>query len=234
MEKLNAFGLELKELKRELLNPDYPDIVKKSLVNMAHTMVEKDQIDVNIHLLLTDENTGLDVFTNLLHETPSCLKTKEELFAEFEEIREKLQQHLKTLEPNTPVTSRSLVDTDELVFVLTFRLDEEWVSAYFGQPIEEVDKLMIRNGFVEKFAVLRLTKILEDFLKSDEHESRDGVRVKATRVFYDVDYGYYGIHLMFYMDIEDAENEEKAKGHIEYIQDVSAKARAYFEERTKV
>lgn len=234
MEKLNAFGLELKELKRELLNPDYPEVVKKSLVNMAHTMAEKEHIDVNLHLLLTDKKTTLDDFLELLHETPACLKTKEELLEEFEKIREGLQEYLEELNPDTAITSKSLVDTDELVFVLTFELDSEWVSEYFGQPIDEIDKLMVRNGFVEKFAVLRLTKIIEDFLKSGEYDEIDYVRVKATRVFYDMDCGYYGIQLMFYMDIEEAENEEKAKQHIEYIRDVADKAIAYYDERMRI
>jgi|HigsolmetaAR206D_1030411.scaffolds.fasta_scaffold00003_76 hypothetical protein len=234
MQKLNSFGLELQSLKQELLKPDYPPIVKKSLVNMAHSMVEKNQIDVNLHLLLTDEKTSLEDFTALLHETPACLKTKEEILAEFEQIRESLQALLEEMEPGTPVTSNSLIETEQLVFTQTFRLDKQWVSDYFGQPPEEVGKLMVRNGFVEKFAVLRLAKILEDFLTSGDFAPREGVDVKATRVFYDIDHGDYGIHLMFYLDIEEAENSEKAKGHLEYIREVAAKAREYMSDRMMV
>lgn len=234
MEKLNGFGLELQSLKQELLKPDYPPVVKKSLVTLAHSMVEKKQIDVNLHLLLTDEKTSLEDFTALLHETPSCLKTKEEMFAEYEQIRERLQAALEKMEPGTPVKSKSLVETEQLVFTQTFRLDKQWVCDYFGQPPEEVGKLMVRNGFVEKFAVLRLAKILEDFLSSGDFAYREGVDVKATRVFYDVDHGYYGIHLMFYLEIEEAENFEAAQAHLEYIRDIAAKSREYMADRIRI
>lgn len=234
MQKLNALGVELQSLKRELLNPNYPSVVKKSMITLAHTMVEKELIDVNLHLLLTDEKTGFDDFNAFLHETPSCLKTKEELLAEYEKIRESLEDILKEMEPDTSLTSKSLVDTEQISFAQTIKLDKQWVSDYFGQPADEIDKMMVRKGFVEKFAVLRLAKILSDFLKSGLFDKRDGVDVKATRAFYDVDHGYYGIHLMFYISIEDAEDEKKAKEHLEYIQDVAKKVREYAGERLKV
>jgi hypothetical protein len=60
------------------------------------------------------------------------------------------------------------------------------------------------------------------------------VDCKATRVFYDMEKSYYGIHLMFYVNIEEAENEEKAKAALDYIRQMNDKVTAYVDERMKI
>lgn len=234
MQKLNALGVEILSLKTEMMKTDYPEIVKRALRETAENMVKKEAIDVELHLALTDEKLSTKEFEEILLENPSCLKTKEELFVEYEQIRESLQEELNKDEALENITSSSMVDEEQLSFSKTFKLDNQWVSEYFGQPANEVDKLMVRNGFVEKFAVLRLSKILEDFLKSDDFLKHDDVICKATRVFYDVENHYYGIHLVFYIDIEVAEDKEKIIEGLEYIRNINEKATNYMNDRMKV
>lgn len=233
MQKLNGLGVEILALKTEMLKTDYPEIVQKALREAAENLVKNETINVDLHLALTDEKLSIQEFEDILLETPSCLKTKEELLVEYEKIREGLQEQLDK-DKSTGITSKSMVDEEKIAFSKTFKLDNQWVSDYFGQPAEEVDKLMVRNGFIEKFAVLRLSKILEGFLKSEEFAEHKDVVCKATRVFYDVENHYYGIHLMFYMDIEVAEDKEKATEGIQYIREINEKAVKYMGERMKV
>lgn len=233
MQKLNGLGVEILSLKTEILKPDYPDIVKKALRETAENMVKKETIDVDLHLALTDDKLSVKEFEELLIENPACLKTKEELLVEFDQIRETLQKQLNGDIP-TGITSQSMVDEEQIAFTKTFKLDNHWVSEYFGQPADEVGKLMVRNGFIEKFAVLRLSKILESFLESDNFTEHKDIVCKATRVFYDVENNYYGIHLMFYMNIEVAENDERSTEGLKYIREINKKVVSYMEERMKV
>lgn len=232
MQKLNALGVELQSLKIELLNKDYPDVVKRALRGHADKLAET-EIDVDLHVSLTDNKISSEEFTSILLEHKACLKTPEELLVEYEKIREEIQKTLDERE-NIQITSKSLVEEEQIAFAKTFKLDKEWVSEYFGQSADEVGKLMIRNGFIEKFAVLRLSKILEDYLKSDLFKKDKEVDCKATRVFYDLEQGYYGIHLMFYVDIEVAEDKEKVPRMLDYICEIHDKVVPFVEERLKI
>lgn len=233
MQKLNTLGVELLSLKEEMLNPHYPSVVQKALKLQADDLVKNNIIDVDVHLALTDPKMSASDFSTILFETPTCRKTQDEMLAEFEEIRKALQAQLESDETPTDIQSQSIVETDQIAFIKTFKLTKQWVSDYFGQPPEEVGKLMLRNGFVEKFAVLRLARILEGFLQSDLFEKNDLVDCKATRVFYDLENDFYGIHLMFYLNIEDVETDEHRPMIIEYIRRISEKATEYVEERIK-
>lgn len=232
MQKLNELGIELQSLKNELLKPDYPDLVKKALLLSAENMTKNDIIDVDLHLSLTDDNVDKSDFTKELMAIPSCLKTEAEMFVEFEKIREDLQSALDESEDGEQMlTSQSIVETDQIAFTKTFELNNQWVCNYFGQPTDEVGKLMVRNGFVEKFAVLRLSKILESFLNSEDYVSHDLVDCKATRVFYDVEEGFYGIHLMFYISVDEAENKEHREQILTYIKTIQGNAKEYMDKR---
>ena len=232
MEKLNELGLELKELKSELLNDSHSGVIKRALALSAEELAKKDIINVDLHLSLTDEKIDAKTFESELFANPSCLKTKEEMMVEFEKIREQLDEKLE--EEGLLLDSESLVDTDQLSFAKTFKLDKPWVSEYFGQPNDEVDKLMVRNGFVEKFAVLRLSKILEDFLGSDRVEKNEKIDCKATRVFYDVEEGYYGISLIFYLGIEEVEDDTFTIEAIDYMKGILGIASEYVTQRLTV
>lgn len=233
MQKLNSLGVELQSLKEELLKPEYPDVVKKALRGHADKLAETN-IGVDLHVSLTDEKLNKEEFTAILLENEACLKSKEEMLVDFDKVRERMQEQLDADEFPTGITSKSIVDTDQVAFTKTFKLDKQWVSEYFGQPADEVGKLMVRNGFVEKFAVLRLSKILEGFLKSEQFVEDKIVDCKATRVFYDLENDYYGIHLMFYINIEDAEDEEKTVAALAYIRQMNDKIVAYMDERMKI
>lgn len=234
MQKLNGLGVNIQSLKKEMLNADYPEIVKKALRDSAEIKVKNKEIDVELHLALTDENLSYEEFTQILLENKDCLKSHEEMLVDFEKIRETIQEQLDADEIPTGIITNSLVDEEKISFTKTFKLDKLWVAEYFGEPAEEVSKLMVRNGFVEKFAVLRLSKILKDFLKDENLKKDDLIECKATRVFYDVEGDYYGIHLMFYLDIEAAENDENIPLALAYIHEVHDKAVEFVEERMKI
>jgi len=229
LEKLNDLGLELKELKKELLNTTHSNVVQKALSLSAENLVKNDVIDTDLHLVLTDKSTNIQNFEEILLKTEGCLKTKEELLVEFEKIRESVNQKMNEI--GLSLETKSLVDTYQLSLMKVFKIDKEWVSKYFGQPKEEVEKLMVRKGFVEKFAVLRLPTILENFFNQGEIEKTDKVDCRVTQTFYDVEDDYYGIRLIFYMTIEDAEDKTIQDESLTYINKITTQATEYIDER---
>lgn len=229
MQKLNGLGVELYSLKKEMLDDKYSSIIKQALSLSAEKMVQTEMIDVDLHLSLTNSKLTLDAFEKELLDNPICLKTEEEMHTEYEKVREIIQEKID--ESGLQLTSESLVETEQLSFAKTFKLDKLWVSEYFGQPEGEVDKLMVRNGFVEKFAVLRLSKVLDAFVNSELFKTHETILCKPTHVFYDVEGGYYGIHLMFYINIEKAEDEERNVELIDYMKEVVLTTKTYVDER---
>lgn len=90
---------------------------------------------------------------------------------------------------------------------------------------------MVRNGFVEKFAVLRLSKILDGFVKSGTFESHEYIDCKPTRVFYDVEDGFYGIHMVFYVKVDKTEEEVSSKELLGYMKDTVLSTTKYITKR---
>lgn len=220
MQKLNTLGVELQELKNELLKTEYPDVVKKALFGHADKLVES-SISIDLHVSLTDQKIKAKDFLEVLLENDKCIKTSEEMLVEFEKIRESIQVQIDEDGNEIDITSQSIIEDEQIAFTKTFKMDNLWVSEYFGQPQSEVNSLMVRNGFVEKFAVLRLSKILEDFMNGEDFKENKLTEVKATRVFYDVEGAYYGIHLMFYVNIDITEDEKKTQTVLEYVKKTS-------------
>ena len=65
----------------------------------------------------------------------------------------------------------------------TFLITEDFLKGYFYIPTEEdLEVLMKRKGFIEKFAILRLEKIFNDFL--GKIEETDRIKVAHTNVVF--------------------------------------------------
>lgn len=179
MNKLNACGMDILEYKKQLLNKDYPDIVKKSLEFSVDSMCEGLGLEADINLAVKDSDVSLKEFELNLLSREKYIKSKEELFKEYEVIKKTFMDSLRDLDSDalSDIDFNSDVDSENILLVKRVDIDRAFVKEYFNifeydEPDEDkekeiLDKLMKRGGFVEKFAVLRLPKILKDFSNLD-------------------------------------------------------------------
>lgn len=230
MNRINQKGLELLQYKGELLK-DYPKIVKDSLHLSLSQLVENNLLDSDTLFLLQDQTQSVDSFESYLYEKPAYLKTDEEIFEEYEAVRKDL---VLILEENGlgEMTTESLVQKDCILTNKKFAIDEAFTMEFFGVKEADLIKLMKRRGFIEKFAVLRLTAIFEQFvqeMKSDKPK----VKGDLSLVYYDKETNSYAIDLFFEIPIELTEDKVELADRCLEIRGIVERAETLFEEKTR-
>lgn len=228
MQKFNQLGLELLSTKDELLNKQHSEVVRKALLFQAESMTQSQLIDPDTHLALTNSDLSPDEFSLFLGEKKLYMKTIEELRNEYDIIRESIADKLKT---DVKFESLSKVESESLVYIQTFELDLDWVKSYFLVKENDIPQLIKEKGFVAKFAVLRIPKIIDEYLMkhSPEHEMVDIVR--AEHVYLNADTSSYCMDLIYTLSIDDVEEASTHEGIAEYISESANVSNDFFKEK---
>lgn len=235
MNKLNKVGSQMLEYKLELTK-DYPEIVINSLHSMIDKLAEDGVIDIDVHLAVKERSINLNSLKELLLNKPSFVKTYEELLFEYEQIRTKINEILEIDEENLNevVKTVSSVNNEKIAITKEFILTEDFIKEYFYVKSEkDYEVLMQRKGFVEKFAILRLDKILRDFKDSKNINSKY-YEVINSNVFFEAERNIYGIHLLFNIPVNNLENEDDLIRVVNEIKDIMNDATEYFDSRMTV
>jgi hypothetical protein len=209
---------------------DYPKLVKDSLYLALEQMVENKVLDMDTYLFIREEDTTTTTFEEYLYSKSSFLKTDEEIFAEFEIVRSKLNDKL-VLHGLNQLHSESVTDKNVILVTKKFCVNEEFAMNYFGVEEKDLLKLMKRRGFVEKFAVLRLSAIFKPFMEKLEFPS-DLFICDMSLVYFDKEENGYSIDLYFELPVEEVEADEKLDQICGGITVVVDKAQAHYEEKT--
>ena len=225
MNKYNKLGMELLEYKQEL-SKDYPSLVLKSLMLSIDSMATNKIIDVDTHYALKDKDTSISSLKELLLTKTSCLKTHNELLSEYEVIRENLANIVGVTE-REDIQTQSVVEKEKILLVQDFIITEEFIREYFFIESErDYETLMGRKGFLHKFAILRLEKILKDFIAIKE--TQEDINLSHSSVFYHEKKNLYGIQLVFSFDIELLENEDSFNRLASLTKDTIKEAYEYY------
>lgn len=248
MNKFSQFGMEVMEHKKELLNPAYSEIIRKALVSVTDQMQVTGLIDVDVHFALKDGSVNFDDFKELLLAKPGLSKTEEELFAEYEHVREAFDAKIRELpvfkseKHLAPVTTESKVKDEQIHIISAFRIDDSFVGKYFGKEGAELEKLMKRKGFAERFIVLRYGAMMNEFLMKQEGYSPNvgraevapHVYVSASPVYIDPDEDVYYSEFMIYVDVEHMEEEANHEEILKIVEEMIQKINDYIRIRTIV
>jgi hypothetical protein len=229
MNRINQKGMELIQYKIEL-SKDYPEIVKNSLILALEQMLENEVIDLDTYMNIKDETFSLESFEKYLLTKPSFLKTEEEIFQEFEALRKILDDKLDELEVEG-LKTESIIDKDVILVTRKFCIDEDFTLRYFGVEEKDLLKLMKRRGFVEKFAVLRLTAIFRQFMEKVTYP-KELFDIDVSLVYFDKDENGYSIDFTFEVNIEDIENQEKLDKICEAIKAIKQEVEEFYQKRT--
>lgn len=233
MEKLNKFGSEMLEYKKEL-QKDYPELIIKSLNQTIDHLAENGVIDVDTHFAIKENSIDEQGLRELLLQKQNFLKTKEELFVEYEGIRLKLNEYLEiTDENNSEIKSISSVDEEQLCITKEFILTEQFLKDYFDIESEnDFNVLMSRKGFIEKFAILRLNKVLKDFIK--QQETSDSFTYMNSNVFFEAERNVYGIYLLFKIPIDNTVANDKLEEIAKHIKYIIEESEVFFKKKMSI
>lgn len=219
MRKINKVGEELVEFYREL-RKDYPELVKKSLVNTLQQMLNNDVIDLSTFDLLKSENLDEGSFLSLLMENRRYIKSESELLKESEAIRDNLNKILKA-ENLTGLFTESHIEDDEIYVCKTFTIDENFVMNFFGVGESEIPRLMSRKGFVETFVALRLVKVLLEIIK-EATRTVEKISIGNSLAYVDETDTRYNIDLVMRVSLEDLTKETEKESVLRDIRTVES------------
>lgn len=228
MQKFNQLGLELLSTKDELLNPNHSEIIRKALLFQAESMTENKLIDPDTHLALTNNDLPSNDFELFLNEKKLFMKTADELRHEYDVIREAIAEQL----PDTVVfDSLSKVENESILFIQTFELDVDWVKSYFSVKDAEIPQLMKEKGFIARFAVLRIPKLVDEFLATRLTPNPIVSVYRSEHLFRNAETSSYCMDLMYSLPIEQAEEATKHKEITQYLAETARASAEFFTQK---
>lgn len=232
MNKYNQLGLELIKYKTELLK-EYTDIVVNALYLAIDQLAQTKIIDTDTQAYLKDNDISLKEFSEIIILDDKYIRSNEELLVEYEALREKINEKLNENGLVDGIRTQSYVVKEKIQINKTFSINKDYVMNFFGVNEEELEKLMKRKGFIEKFAVLRLPKIISDFLRATDHPS-ELFKVSGSFVYYDATHEGYSIDLCFDIPIDIAEDESNIEDIVLNIKDIISNAETYYNSKMAI
>lgn len=229
MNRINQKGMDLIEYKKELAK-DHSKLVKDSLVLALEQMLENKVLDLDTFTNIQDTSFQEDEFTKYLLGKPSFTKTEEEIFKEFEVLREVLDKKLEEHQAEG-LRTESVIDKDVILITQKFCINEAFTMNYFGVEEKDLLKLMKRRGFVEKFAVLRLTAIFKELMGKIAYPE-ELFTVDVSLVYFDKEENGYSIDFTFAVNIEDVEEQENLDKICEHINVLKKEAEEFYQLKT--
>lgn len=241
MNKINSLGMELLKYKEELIKDTYPEIVRESLIFALDEKCKVFNVGADINLAIKDK----DLSYNELYENLKCreayLKTEEELKVEYDVILNELQEKILALGELKNIECESVPSSESIKIRKIISFGKDFIERYFA--IDEIDedkrddsicKMMKKNGIFGKFAVLRFTRILKDFLKEYEY-STDLMTCYASYVYADSmneeDIKSYNIDLTIKLNIDILENPDNLETISNEVFDIICNVEAYFDNK---
>lgn len=212
MNKINKLGMQLLDYKIELVK-DYPTIVIDSLKNSVKEIIDENNLDDKIRTDLYNKLVSKSNFTTMLLSNKIFLKTEEELYSEYEVLKSKLEKHLN----NFQLSYSPDFENDCVIITKSFLISQDFIKQYFYIEDEKSFEILIkRKGFIEKFAILRLKRIMEDFVSKEISNGND-LELNSSDIFFDSTTNLYGINLNINIKFENIEDEELFSETIEQV-----------------
>ena len=233
MDKINALGQELLKRKEDLITYKNQDRIHEALIFSAEEqLVKPKMIDDMAKEMLFNSEIDVTTFRNYLLATVQFLKSEAELMEDFKAIKELLNKELVKQELDYVVTDFNIKE-DRISVLRTYIIDSKFVMDHFDISEDKVDSLMQRDGFVSKYAVLRLPKIIKDFIENYDDKPYF-FNMQASNVFEYKDPKGYSIDLEFDIRTDEFKNEINIEHIVSYIKDVIQDCDEYFEKRMSV
>lgn len=226
--KINNVGLQLLEYKEELLK-DYPKIVRDALILSLEQMAEQKIIDIDTFETIKNTDESVDLFLAYLLTKKEFTKSYKELFKEYEEIREELNKDLE-LQNLFDLKTETIVEKDVICILKTFSINESFVMEFFGVEEKDLIKLMKRRGFVEKFAALRLTKVLTDIIKEGKINTTM-IKLDNSLAYFNENGDGYNIDLIMEASVNDLIAIDKKKRIISEVKTIRKLADKTYKEK---
>lgn len=234
MNKLKPIAQEILDIKKELLNKNHSNIIKKSLEIAVDRMLVEGYIDLDMQLYLKDEKCTLKELKSIVSSCEKYIKTKEELMAECEDLSKKVDALLKSKGLEGYYLNINL-KANKINICKPLILKDEYLKSYFymqGNVDEYFEELMKKKGFMQQFAALRLPKVISNFIKMTP--PGEGYKLGKSHSYFKAEENTYAIDLVFSIDFKTAEYIDENSSILSDVYNISNDVSRYFEEKVSI
>lgn len=204
MDRINKIGKTLLEYKTELLK-HYSPIVDDSLMIALDTQMDKRLLTKEDYDLIIDDNISLETFEKHILNKKEYIKSSKELMTEFEKVREVVNNGLININFTDFIETESNIDTNKISILRQYTITDAFIKVYFGLEDKDMEIIMKKKGFAEKFAVLRLTKIFKE-IYSEMRADQDYAQ-GFSKVYYNNDYNGFSIDYKYHLNVDNIDKE---------------------------
>lgn len=230
MNRVNKLGMDLISYKQELLK-DYPEIVRKSLMNSIEQIAAAQMIDTDTFGLLKDEAYTHSEFERYIKGHDKFQKNEEEILEEFKKLEARLIEIMKEREMDESLTTVIKSEAESILIFKAFVINEEFANAYFGFEKEsDLMDAMKQRGFIEKFALLRLNAIFKPFVLAKINENPQ-VSIDISFLYFDREKKGYRIDILFSIKETAFDNETELFTYLDSVKEIVNEAQNLFDEK---
>lgn len=230
MDRINKIGKALLNYKGEYSN-HYSPIVDEALIISLENKLDKKMLSQETFDLIINDSVTYEELRKFILNKKEYLKTYKELFEEFEKVRELVNKTLHKLNFIDFIETESNVENNQITILKQYTLNEEYIKVFFGLEDKDMPQIMKKKGFAEKFAVLRLTKILKEILSEMRTDSE--YSQGCSKVYYNSDCNGFSIDYKYRINV-DSINEENVEDKIKKIRDTDKVVERKFLTKTSI
>lgn len=226
-------GQSLLQSKEDLLLYQKQERIYEALnFQIDETLVKTGIIDEATESRLKNLNIDTVTFRNYLLSTVQFLKSDDELLQDFKELKTKLTDEL--LRQNVSDVSTNIdIKGDKISVLKTYTIDAQYVLNHFEIEPDKVHDLMQVNGFVSKYAVLRLPKVFKTFIETCE-DIPHFFSLSASKVFESDNPMGYSIDIVFDIKTSELEIEDNIQHIVSYIKEILDSCNEYVSQKLSI
>lgn len=228
MNRLNNQGLNLIDYKKEFNYP-HAIIVKNALLLALNKLVDDNRIDLETLDKIQDDSIDLQSFSRFLLSRAEYIKNEQELFFEFEKVRQKVDDYMEQIGFMSSLKTESIVKDNIIMISKKFVLSKSFLIIYFGITDEQYMQLVKKKGFIEKFAVLRLNKICKE-IRNEVPQDRF-ITQKQSQVIFDKNTSEFCIYYQYCINVDFIEKDSNLSIVINKIKSIDETAQVLYEQK---
>lgn len=231
MNRLNAIGNELIERKKDLITFKSQDRVYDALIfQINEALYEKNIIGETTRELLLNNELDLDSFRKYLLSQKEFLKSDNEIKEDFNKLRNVLVDEIERQNLKCAYTDYNIHNSTISIF-RTYMFDEDYALKHFDIESDKIDKLMELKGFMSFYSVLRLPKILNDFIENVELET-DLFTLSHSQVYENINPKGFNIDLILEIKVSSLEESNMLEIIVSHAREKIEECDLFFEQMT--
>ena len=198
MDRINNTGKKLIEYKKEY-GKHYSFIVDESLRTSLDGLKTKNVLNDDTYNKILDDKVSLKDFEIHIMSKRDYLKSMKELIEEFDKVRKIVNDSLIRMNFVDFIETENNIESDTITILRQYSLTEDFIQVYFGLEEKDMESIMKKRGFAEKFAVLRLTKVFKEILS--EMRTETDYSQGFSKVYYNPDINCFSVDYKYHINV---------------------------------